>query len=185
MTVSVDFLPAAYREGQQRVRRRRERTWLAVLVLVGVGATEALFRHREFGIRQMVENAERHASAAEGRARAVVADEQRLVDLAATLRLWTAPLAAARVPEVVGALLGERTEGVRFAELECRVDPWLGEPKPWLRVHATCTNLDELSRYLAVVQAQGQVPRLRCRQAQAAEEQDGVSYLLETEEGAR
>ena len=168
MNAAVDFLPAAYRDRLTAARTRRERLWLALPVLAGLLATDAALRTRVRSAREMAVQADAHAVFGEQRAEQTSQLAQRVAAARETLEQWIEPMAAPRLSAVLDDLLAARPAGTTLQSLWCRLDPWVPEPAPVIRIEAACTTADAFTTYLATLRATASLPPMECLRTHAA-----------------
>lgn len=162
MTIQVDFLPAAYRARQQARQQRRQRMWLAVPVLLGLLATDAVIAHRVDVAAAMAKNARAHADQQEQRADQVRQLATRLTERQREIERDVQPLQMARLSVAIDALLVTTPAAVTLQEIHCRHTPWLPTAAATMRLVASSPTADHLEQYLTSLGNDSQLPPMQC-----------------------
>lgn len=163
MNAAVDFLPASYRARLAVARARRERWWLLLPVLAGLFATDTVLRSRVRIAREMAQQANDRATTGAQHSTQVEQLAGRVDAERAMLAQWIRPLAAPRMTAVFDDLLTSQPPGMAVQTMSCRLDPWAPEPRPSIRVDATCDSVDGFTTYLAALRASATLPAMLCQ----------------------
>lgn len=163
MNAAVDFLPASYRERLASLRARRERLWLLLPVLAALLTTDAVLRSRVRIAREMAQQAAAHAETGAQHSTQVEQLAQRVGATRTTLAQWIRPLAAPRMTALFDDLLASQPPGMNVQALSCRLEPWALDPRPTIRVDATCDSVDGFTAYLGALRANTALPAMQCQ----------------------
>lgn len=179
MSALVDFLPAQYRAAVARRRARRQRLLLTVPIVLGLLATDLLFRARLEAIREVARLAQENVDLSRRRA----ADWQRLTDdtaeLTRTLQRWSAPLASHSLLQLLDEVIVLRPAGVTLHEIHGTVDA-TGIAPPRLQIEASCEAVDDFTGYFAALRRSPALPSLHCGRTDLRADTGTMGFRLET-----
>lgn len=180
MSVQVDFLPASYRARQQLLQQRRQRAWLAVPVVLALGATDAVIARRVEVAATMAANATAHAEQQEQRAEQVRQLAARLAERQREVERGVQPMQMPRLASVIDALLVATPATVTLQQVHCRHSPWLPTASVALRLAAECATAEHLQRYLSELAANTDLPPLHCTRTFRGP--NGLGFELESDQ---
>ena len=179
MNVAIDFLPAAYRQRQQRARTRREQLLLAIPVALGLFATDLVLQARVDSAANMAQQAESHAARAEQDNEQVQQLAKRLAETQSQIERLVAPLAAPRLTALLDDLLADRPTAITIQEMSCRHEPWGNQNVPAIRVVAHSKTPTAFSSWLKTLGEAAALPALQCPRTSESGA-GGLNFQLET-----
>jgi hypothetical protein len=162
MNIQIDFLPPDYRERLHLQEERRHRAWLAVPILLGLLATDAVLMHRVELAATMADKARIHAEQQEQRAEQVRQLSSRIAGRQVELEHGLQPLQMPRLSATLDALLAATPSTVSLQELSCRHTPWLPNASATLKIVASSPTAEHLEQYLGGLRAELELPRMQC-----------------------
>ncbi len=183
MSLTIDYLPAAYRDRVARARLRRERLLMLIPLILALTATDQILRTRVRLARTVSAQAESRAIQGEQRAEQTRQLARRVATAKQQIEAWIAPLAAPRMTAVLDELLADQPVGMAIQELTCRHEPWGTSPAPTLRLIASTPSAEDFTDYTTALRETGALPELACPRTFRVGEDDRFGFQLETRTG--